>query len=101
MTDLRLPQGIVALDIGLGLIRECQGLRCADGRWREGFAVDEAMQHIEDMRLGWNAGLQRRLDGREHRLFVVLKNESQDIDHLAITARLLEQVLLQGSERVW
>lgn len=102
MTDFRLPQGIVAFDIGLGLIRERQGLlRCADGWRRVGFAVNETVQQVEDMRLGWNTGLQRRLDGREHGLFVVLKNESQDVDHFAITAGLLEQMLLQGLERVW
>ncbi len=51
------------------------------------------------MRLGRNAGFQCQLDGREELPpFVVLKHKCQDIDHLAITARLLEQVLLQGPE---
>jgi hypothetical protein len=36
----------------------------------------------------------------EHGLLVVLKNERQDVDHLAIAARLLEQVLLQSSEGI-
>src|SRR5690606_33853836 len=31
-------------------------------------------------------------------MFIVLKDQRQDIDHLPITTRLLEQVLLQGPE---
>lgn len=52
------------------------------------------------MRLRRNAGLQCHLDGREHGLFIVLKNERQDVDHLAIAARLLEEMLLQCPEGI-
>ena len=71
-----------------------------DGGRREGFAVNEAMQQVQHMRLGRNARLQRHVHGRQHGLFVVLENERQDIDHLAVAARLFEQVLLQGPECV-
>ncbi len=50
------------------------------------------------MRLGRNTGLQRHVDGRQDGLFIVLKDERQNIDHLAVATRLLEQVLLQGPE---
>jgi len=59
MANLRLSQGIVSFDIGLGLIGERQGLWCVEGWRREGFAVDEAMEQVQDMRLRRNAGLQR------------------------------------------
>ncbi len=98
MTGLRLSQRIVTFDIRLGLIGERQGLRRIDGRRREGFAIDKAMQQVQHMRLGRNAGLQRHIDRRQDGLFIVLKDERQDIDHLPVAARLLEQVLLQGPE---
>src|SRR5690606_11940724 len=63
MANLRLSQGIVSFDIGLGLIGERQGLRCVEGRRVEGFAIDEAMQQVQHMRLGRNTGLQRHVDG--------------------------------------
>lgn len=98
MAGLRLSQGIVSFNIGLGLVDERQGLRRIDGRRREGFAIDKAMQQVQHMRLGRNTGLQRHVDCRQDGLFIVLKDERQDIDHLPVAARLLEQVLLQGPE---
>src|SRR5580692_7679482 len=50
------------------------------------------------MRLGWRASLQRQFDGSEHGLLVMLENESQNLDHLAVAARRLEHALLQGPE---
>lgn len=50
------------------------------------------------MGLGRNPGLQGHIDGREHGLLVMLEDERQNVDHLAITARLFEQVLLQYYE---
>ena len=75
MANLRLSQGIVSLDIGLGLIGERQRLRCVEGRRRGGFAVDEAMQQVQHMRFGRNAGLQRHVDRRQYGLFIVLKDK--------------------------
>ena len=50
------------------------------------------------MGLGWNACLQGHLHGQEHGILIVLQDQGKDVDHLAVTARLLEQVLLQRSE---
>ena len=46
------------------------------------------------MRLRWRAGLQRQFDGGEHGLLVVLENQGEDLDHLAVAARRLEHTLL-------
>ena len=82
----------------MGFIDEHQGLGSIYGRRHEGLTVDQAMQQVEDMGLGWNAGLQGHLHGQEHGILIVLQNQGQDVDHLAVTAGLLEQVLLQRSE---
>ena len=50
------------------------------------------------MRLGRRAGLQRQFDGGEHGLLVMLEDEGQDLDHLAVAARRLEHALLQSPE---
>ena len=50
------------------------------------------------MRLGRRASLQRQFDGREHSLLVVLENQGQNLDHLAVAAWRLEHALLQSLE---
>ena len=50
------------------------------------------------MGLGRRAGLQRQFDGGEHGLFVMLENQGQNLDHLAVAARRLEHALLQSPE---
>lgn len=42
------------------------------GRRHEGFAVEKAMQQVQHMRPGRNAGLQRYVDSREDGLFIVV-----------------------------
>ena len=63
-------------------------------------AVDQPVQQVQDMGLGRHAGLQRQFDGGEHGLLVVLQDQGQDLDHLAVAARRLEQMLLQRPEGV-
>ena len=46
MADLRLSQGVVPFNIGLGLGGERQGLWRIDGRGCKGFAIDKAMQQV-------------------------------------------------------
>ena len=50
------------------------------------------------MGLRRRAGLQRQFDGGEHGLFVMLENQGQNLDHLAVAARRLEHALLQSPE---
>ena len=56
--------------------------------------VDQAVQQVQDMGLGRGAGLQSQFDGGEHGLLVVLENQGEDLDHLAVAARRLEHTLL-------
>ena len=53
------------------------------------------------MGLGWHALCKGQLHGDEHRLFVVLENQSEDVCHLAITAGLAQHVILQLPEGSW
>ncbi|MNY50432.1 hypothetical protein D3C86_1859350 [compost metagenome] len=59
------------------------------------------MQQVQHVGLGGHTRRQRHLHGHEHGILVVLQHQRQDLDHLPITARLLEQVLLQRSEGIW
>ncbi len=97
----RLPdfaQGDVALNVGLRFGGERQGARRLHGWWVDRLAVDQPAQHIQNMRLGWRASLQRQFDGGEYGLFVMLENQGQNLDHLAVAARRLEHALLQSPE---
>ena len=40
------------------------------------------------------AGFQRQFDGGKHGLLVLLENQGQDLDHLAVAAWRLEHALL-------
>ena len=93
----RLPdfaQGVVALDVGLRLCGERQGVGRLHGWWVDRLAVDQPVQHIQNMGLRRRASLQRQFDGGEHGLFVMLENQGEDLDHLAVAARRLEHTLL-------
>ena len=50
------------------------------------------------MLLGRRAGLERQLDGSEHRLLVVMQHQRQDLHHLPVAAGALEQHRLQPAE---
>jgi hypothetical protein len=47
-----------------------------------------------------DASFEGHLDRSQDRLLVMLQDERQDVDHLAITAGLAQHVILQLSERV-
>src|ERR1700734_2196945 len=96
----RLPdfaQGVVAIDVGLRLGQR-QSLRRLYHRRVRWLPVDQAVQKVQDMGLRRRASLQRQLDGSEHGLLVMLQNERQDLDHLAVAAWRLEHALLQSPE---
>src|SRR5579863_1585623 len=97
----RLPsftKGVVSPDVGLRLGRERQGVGRIDGQRVDWLAVDQPVQQVEDVRLGRHARLQRQFHGSQYSLLVMLKNESQNLDHLAVAARRLEHALLQSAE---
>src|SRR5580698_9782877 len=88
----RLPgfaQRVVALDVSLWFVRQSQSLRRLYRRRVHRLSVDQAVQQVQNMRLRWRAGLQRQFDGGEHGLLVVLENQGEDLDHLAVSARRL------------
>ena len=91
-------QGIVALDVSLRFGGERQSIRRLYGRWVDRLAVDQSVQHVQNMRLGRRASLQRQFDGGEYGLFVMLENQGQNLDHLAVAAWRLEHALLQSPE---
>src|SRR5271170_8102123 len=97
----RLPdfaQGIVALDVGPWFGSQRQSLRRLYRRRFRWIPVDQAVQQVQDMGLRRDAGLQRQFDGGEHGLFVMLEDQGQNLDHLAVAARRLEHALLQSPE---
>src|SRR5471030_1371489 len=102
MTRLPGPaQRVVALDVGLWLGGQGQSLRRFYRRRVHGLSVDQPVKQVQDMRLGRRTSLQRQFDGREHGLLVMLEDQSQNLDHLAVAARRLEHALLQSPERRW
>src|ERR1700727_3043712 len=97
----RLPgvaQRVVALDVSLRFVRQSQSLRRLYRRRVHRLSVDQAVQQVQNMRLRWRTGLQPQFEGGEHGLLVVLENQRQNLDHLAVAARRLEHALLEGPE---
>src|ERR1700729_4285035 len=93
-----LAQRIVAFDVGLRLGGERQSIRRLYDGWVDWLAVNQPVQQVQDVRLGRRAGLQSQFDGSEHGLLVMLEDESQNLDHLAVAARRLEDAVLQSPE---
>ena len=56
------------------------------------------MQHVENVGLGGDTGLQSQLDRAQHSPLVVMQNERQDLDHLPVAAWSLKQMTLQLPE---
>jgi len=54
-----------------------RSLLCADD-WRGGFAVDQPMKPVKDMRFGRQAVLQRQFHRYQDRLFVMMQNQCQE-----------------------
>src|SRR5271156_1204397 len=99
MTRLPGPaQSVVAFNVGLWLGGQGQSLRRLYRRRVHGLSVDQPVEQVQNMRLGRRASLQRQFDGREHSLLVVLENQGQNLDHLAVAAWRLEHALLQSLE---
>ena len=93
-----LAQRIVAFDVGLRFGGEGQSIRRLHGWGVDRLSVDQSVQHIQNMRLARRASLQSQFDGSENGLLVMLEDESQNLDHLAVAAWRLEYALLQSSE---
>src|SRR3984885_4959616 len=74
-------------------------MRRVHGWWIDRLAVNQPGQQVQGVGLGRRASLQRQFDGSEHGLLVMLENQGEDLDHLAVAAWRLEHTLLQSPER--
>jgi hypothetical protein len=88
-------QAVITFDIGLGFTVQGQCLRGIQRRTAHHLAVDQAVQQVQHMGFGRHTLGQCQLHGCENGLFIVMQHEGKDIDHLAITARFAEHVILQ------
>ena len=57
--------------------------------------VDQPVQQVQNMRLGRYASIQGQFHRPNDNLFVVMKNERKNIDHLTITTGAAEHLVLQ------
>ena len=98
------PQAIIALDIRLWLTAQSECLWCVDVRPTDRLSVDQAVQKVQHVGFGCDALSQGHFHGDQHGLFImlqaclrhdVMEDQRQDIDHLAITARLVQHEILQ------
>ena len=75
-----------------------QGLRRIKRRSTNHFAIDQPVQQVQHMGLGWHTLGQGQFHGGKHGLFIVVQHEGEDIDHFAVTAGLAQHVILQLPE---
>lgn len=95
-----LSQIIVAIDVGLRRHVQGQSLWRIDFRMVGLLLVDQPVQEVQDMCLGWHACFQRQFYSTQNSIFVVVQNQGQDIDHFPVTAFLAQHVILQATESV-
>src|ERR1700722_7468395 len=69
----RLPQGVIAFDVGPGLVGQCQSLWGSDHRRSGRLAIDQPVEPVEDVGLGRHAILQRQFHRHQHGLLVMVK----------------------------
>jgi hypothetical protein len=92
-------QTVIAFNISLGLKPQDQCLRRIDvGVDGGGLAVDQPVQKVQHVGLGRHACREGHFHGHQHSLLVVLKDKSEEIDHVAITAWPSQHLLLQLPE---
>lgn len=92
-------QAVIALHIGLWLTAQGQGLRGIEGRPANDLSIDQPVQEVQHMGLGRHALGQGQFHRGKHGLFVVLKNQGENVDHLAVPAGFAQHLLLQLPER--
>lgn len=93
-------QTVIPRNIRLWFLAQSQSFWRGHIRLICGRAVHQPAEQIQHMRLGRHPRLQCHFHGTEHGLFIVLQNQGQDLDHLAIPARLAQHLSLQLAERL-
>jgi hypothetical protein len=53
------------------------------------------MQKVQHMGFCGDTLGQRHFHGYQHRLFLVMQNQRKDVDHLSVTTRLAQHMVLQ------
>ena len=99
-------QAIIAFDIGRRFAAQYQRLRGIKRRPTGRFAIDQSMQQVQHMGLGRHAGCQGHFNRSQHGLLIVMQDERQNVDHLAVAARFAQHLILQlpeglGQFREW
>ena len=61
-------------------------------------SATSAFSSCEHMGLGRHPGLEGQFHRAEHRLFVVLQHQGEDLHHLPVATRVLQQMLLEAPE---
>ena len=98
------PQTIIALDIRFWFATQSQWsplvhvnmhCRAVDVRPTNRLSVDQTMKKIQHMGLGRDALGNGHFHGDQHRLFILMQNQRQDLDHLPVTAGLAQHEVLQ------
>ena len=100
MAQFLVPQGIVAPDVGDGLLGKAQGLWCINRRWWCHLAVGQPVQDIENVGLGRHPSLKGQLDSAKHRLLIVMQHQRQDLGHLPVATEAPQKLALQLPERI-
>ena len=94
----RLPQGVIAFNVGPGLVGQCQGLWSSYHRRSGRLAIYQPVEPVEDVGLGRHTVLQRQFHRHQHGLLVMVKHQGQDLHHLPIATNTAQEVVLQSLE---
>ena len=87
-------QAVIAFDIRLWVAAQDQCLRGIKRRPTYCFAIDQSVQKVQHMGLGWHSCRQGHFYRGQHGLLIVMQDERQDVDHLPVAARAAEHLVL-------
>ena len=92
-------QATIALHVCLGFTQQGKRLRRIDVGTVGRLAVDQHVKQVQHMRFGRHALIESQFHSPDDNLFVVMKEESEDIGHLTIAAQATQHMVLQLSKR--
>ena len=91
-------QAVIAFDIRLRFSAQYQCLWCVDLGPVGRLAIDQPVQQVQHMGLGWHPCGQGQFHGSQHGLFIVMQDEGKDIDHFPVTAGSAQHLILELAE---
>lgn len=98
------PQTVVSFDIHFWFAAQSQCLWDVDVRPTNRLSVDQTMKKVQHRGLGGDALGNGHFHGDPHRLFIMVQNQRQDLDHLPVTAWLAlkdGQIMPPVVNRAW